>query len=104
MCLFVLMAIVLATAVVVAAASGLPRTKPHIFVPLLVAFIAWGSTVIFQVWFEFTFDPRSDFDIRVDWLLITIGLFLITALCAAWSIASLLIGWRRSRKSQSNKR
>ena len=53
--------------------------------PLLIASACWGLAAIYEWWFTTFYDPRGQFDIRVD-LLLAAGLAsVVTLLCAAWS-------------------
>jgi hypothetical protein len=101
MCWFVPVVIGLAIATATAIVGGWSRTKPHLFWPLLVASTAWGFAAIYEVWFECIYDPHAKFDIRLDLLVIAIGLITTTVVCVGWSAVSLLIDWHRSRNPRS---
>lgn len=99
MCLFVLVSIGLAIATAMSIFGGLQRARPHVFWPLVVASSAWGLAAMYEVWFEGIYDPQGKGDIRVDLVVMVVGLISTTVVCVAWCVISLLIDWRRSRKS-----
>jgi hypothetical protein len=99
---FVLVAIGLAIATAMAIFGGLPRATPHVFWPLMVASSAWGLAAIYEVWFESVNDSKVD--IRLDYVVILIGLLSTTVVCVTWSVVFLLIDRHRSRKSQPTRR
>jgi hypothetical protein len=89
-----LVAIVLGIAIWATIAGGLPR-KPHLFVPLLVAFLGWLLAGIFELWDDLTY---VEGDMRLERGLGLLGAIVVSAGCSIYFIVALLIGWYRSRK------
>jgi hypothetical protein len=97
-CIFWLVAIAFTVATAIAISSGTWRTSPNLFLPLLIASIAWTLSASYETWFDFIYDPNHKLSIRLDLLLIILGLTVTTVVCVAWIAWSLLLRRSRSRR------
>jgi hypothetical protein len=90
-----LIAIVLVVATWAAIAGGLPRTKPNLFVPLVVASLGWALAAVCILWRDYFTDPKDVPHIPMDLLFLDMALVALTSACVIWGGASLLIDWYR---------
>jgi len=97
-CSIWLVAIVLAIATWTAIAGGLPRTKPNLFVPLVIASLGWALAAFYVLWRDYFTVPKDLPHVPIDLLFLVVGLTALTSASVIWCGVSLWIDWYRSRK------
>ena len=94
-CAYWLAAITLAIATWAAFVLELPRTRPHLFGPIFIAFIVWTLAAVIQLWSDYFSDPRA---LTIEAGLATLGAIVSSVVCVVWFGVAVLVSQYRSRK------